>query len=112
MGQPARRFLGHELGPEAHLRSTTHSVDDAGPDGEGRYTLHTHLLPARAGLSWTPGTLARGVNYAYLAHRLATARQEELDYGLSVELLAIAADFIYDHDRLTAALQPRNAVAN
>jgi hypothetical protein len=111
MGQPARHFLGHDLGPSTHLRSTTRSVDDAGPGGQGRYTIHTTMLPARAGLTWATGALANGVDYGYLARRLATAVQEEQDYGLSVELLAIAADFVYAQDRLTAALQPRKAVA-
>jgi hypothetical protein len=112
MGQPARHFLGHDLGPETHLRSTTHSVDDAGPVGQGRYTIHTEFLPARAGLTWTAGARANGVDYNYLAHRLPTAIQEEQDYGLSVELLAIGADFVYDQDRLTAALRPRQKVAH
>jgi hypothetical protein len=52
------------------------------------------------------------VDYGYLARRCPTAMQEEQDYGLSVELLAIGADFVYDQDRLTAALRPRQEVAH
>lgn len=106
MSQPSRCFLGHDFGPETPLRSTTHSVDDAGPGGRGRYTLHTALLPARPGLTWTAGVRAKGVDYAYLARRALSARQEEADFGLAVGLLAIGAAFVYDGDRLAAALRP------
>jgi hypothetical protein len=105
MSQPLRCFLGHDFGPETPLRSTTHSVDDAGPGGEGRYTLYTTLLPARPGLTWAAGARAMGVDYAYLARRAQSARQEEVEFGLAVELLAIGAAFVYDHDRLAAVLQ-------
>jgi len=105
MSQPLRCFLGHELGPQIPLRSTTHSVDDAGPDGQGRYTLHTALLPARPGLRWAAGVRAKGVDYAYLARRAQSARQQEAEFGLAVELLAIGAEFVYDGARLAAALR-------
>ena len=85
-------------------------VDDAGPGGLGRYTLHTTLLPARPGLTWTAGMRAKGVDYAYLARRADSARREEVEYGLAVELLAIGAEFVYDNDRLAAALQSAGSV--
>jgi hypothetical protein len=105
MSQPLRCFLGHDFGPETPLRATTHSVDDAGPGGQGRYTLHTTLLPARPGLTWAAGVRAKGVDYAFLARRAQSARQQEAEFGLAVELLAIGAEFVYDNERLAAALR-------
>jgi len=48
---------------------------------------------------------AAGVDYAYLARRAQSARQQEAEFGLAVELLAIGAEFIYDSERLTVALR-------
>ncbi|MFN8516744.1 MAG: hypothetical protein U0841_30050 [Chloroflexia bacterium] len=48
---------------------------------------------------------AKGVDYAYLARRAQSARQQEAEFGLAVELLAIGAEFVYDGARLAAALR-------
>ncbi|MFN8535882.1 MAG: hypothetical protein U0232_00195 [Thermomicrobiales bacterium] len=49
--------------------------------------------------------MGEGVDYAYLALRAESARQQEAEFGLAVELLAIGAAFVYDSARLAAALR-------
>jgi hypothetical protein len=100
-----RHFLGYELGRQLFVFSDMRSVDDAGPGGAGLYTIRTALPPAALTVGWHFGTRVGGVDYAYLSRRQRSAVQEEADYGLSVALLAIGAEFAYNNQRLADALK-------
>jgi hypothetical protein len=98
-------FLGHNLGRRCYVPSTLDTVADAGPDGAGLYTIHTALPPTRFVIGRAFGLRLDGVNYDYLIRRRWSATREEADYGLSVALLAIGAEFAYDSARLDDALK-------
>jgi hypothetical protein len=99
-----RHFLGHNLGRRCYVPSTLDRVADAGPNGEGLYTIRTALPPVARSLGWASRRL-EVINGAYLQRRKQSALQEEDDYGLSVDLLAIGAAFVYDSQRLADALR-------
>jgi hypothetical protein len=115
VGNGDRYFLGHNLGPQRFVSSTVYSVDDVGPDNESPYTIFTRLPPTvlafGRSLGLPPfrqsfGLPLDGVNCAYLIRRRQSAIQEEADYGLSVAVLAIGAEFAYNSQRLADALKP------
>ena len=105
MANAERHFLGHNLGRRCYVPSTLDRVADAGPNGAGLYTIHTALPPTRFVIGRAFGLRLAGVNYDYLTRRKWSAMREEVDYGLSVALLAIGAEFAYDGQRLADALE-------
>ena len=100
-----RRFLGHDLGRERFVLSTLFSVDDIGPGDAGCYTICTALPPAAVAFGGSFGVRRAGIDYDHLRRRKQTAVEEEADYGLSLSLLAMGAEYAYDARRLADALK-------